>query len=344
MKRVTIIGSGIAGLACARRLAANPSLKITIFDKGRHPGGRLASRNRDRNQFDYGAQYFTARSTEFRSVVYEMMEAGAAQIWNCRFGRMTSAGIMDEDSQEERYVGTPCMRSLAETLGRDLEEDLAGKLDIRQHHKVTKLEKSSGFWSLSGEITSGEKSVPFEEKIFDCLIMTVPPVQAAELWQGQKKELERSALSPCIAAMFSFDAPLPVEYDGIRIDDAVLAWAARDSSKPGRPEGERWVLHATPKWSQDNISLNEQETLDALLARFFHLLKVDAVAPTFSRHHRWRYALVTRALEQPFLMISKDGGPTLAYCGDYFEGARVEAAFASGDMLAKEILDTLFTS
>ncbi|MBI1269553.1 FAD-dependent oxidoreductase [bacterium] len=334
MKKVAIIGSGVAGLACARRLAADPSLKITIFDKGRHPGGRLASRDRDHNQFDYGAQYFTARSMEFKSVVSRMIEVGAVKIWNGRFGRMTSSGIMDEDSQEARYVGVPCMRSLAEAQARDL----AGVLDLRQHHKVTEIEKVSGFWTLSGEMTGGEKAAPFEENEFDCLVITVPPVQAAELWRNQEKTLEGSVLSPCIATMFSFDSPLPVEYDGIRIDDPVLAWAARDSSKPGRPAGERWVLHANPEWSQENISLSEQETLDALLARFFHLLEVDAVAPSFSRYHRWRYALVTRALEAQFL-IDKENEPILAFCGDYCEGARVEAAFLSGHTLAEKLLD-----
>ncbi|MEZ4533961.1 MAG: FAD-dependent oxidoreductase [Cyanobacteriota/Melainabacteria group bacterium] len=342
MKRIAIIGSGVAGLACARRLAADQSLKITIFDKGRHPGGRLASRDRDQNQFDYGAQYFTARSPEFKSVISKMMEAGAVEIWNGRFGRLTSDGAIDETSQEARYVGVPCMRSLAEALGGDL----AKSIDLRQHHRVTSIEKSDrsdrsdGFWAVSGELTSADSTEPFKEKNFDCLVITVPPVQATELWKGQNEKLETSSLSPCIAGMFSFNSPLPMEYDGIRIDDSVLAWAARDSSKPGRPAGERWTLHASPQWSQDNITLSEQEALDALCARFFQLLKIDVVAPSFSRYHRWRYALVTRALETPFL-IDKDNEPMLAFCGDYCEGARVEAAFDSGNMLAKEILDTL---
>lgn len=342
MKKIAIIGSGVAGLACARRLATDPSLKITIFDKGRHPGGRLASRDRDQNQFDYGAQYFTARSPEFKRVINKLLGAGAVEIWKGRFARLTNAGLIDETSQEARYVGVPCMRSLAEALAQDLSKVLAKSLDLRQQHRVTSIQKASEFWNVSGELTRRDKSEPFEEKNFDCLVITLPPVQATELWQDQKEKLETSSLSPCIAGMFSFNSPLSIKYDGIRIDDTVLAWAARDSSKPGRPAGERWILHASPQWSQDNITLSEQEALDALCARFFQLLKIDAVPPSFARYHRWRYALVTRALEEAFL-IDKKNEPMLAFCGDYCEGARVEAAFDSGNQLATKLL-AMFTA
>ena len=43
LERVAVVGAGIAGLAAARRLAA-AGVEVTVFDKARRPGGRLATR------------------------------------------------------------------------------------------------------------------------------------------------------------------------------------------------------------------------------------------------------------------------------------------------------------
>ncbi len=56
MIAVAIIGSGIAGLACARRLAG-AGLAPVVLDKGRGIGGRVATRRVEAMQFDHGAQY-----------------------------------------------------------------------------------------------------------------------------------------------------------------------------------------------------------------------------------------------------------------------------------------------
>ena len=40
---VTVVGAGIAGLACARALTAGGSA-VRVLDRGRRPGGRMSSR------------------------------------------------------------------------------------------------------------------------------------------------------------------------------------------------------------------------------------------------------------------------------------------------------------
>ncbi len=62
------------------------------------------------------------------------------------------------------------------------------------------------------------------------------------------------------------------------------------------------------------------------------------VAPTHVTHaaaHRWRYARVTQALGQPFL-LSADGSLFLG--GDWCIGPRVEAAWTSGTAIADDLL------
>ena len=63
MRRVAVIGAGLSGLA-ARELSE--SSEVTVFEKSRGYGGRMATRYGGDFEFDHGAQFFTARSAEFQ--------------------------------------------------------------------------------------------------------------------------------------------------------------------------------------------------------------------------------------------------------------------------------------
>ena len=79
--RVAIIGAGISGLACARRLR-DAGLEATLFDKSRGIGGRFATRRANPGHpevaFDHGATHFTARSEGFTKLVAAWEKAGLA--------------------------------------------------------------------------------------------------------------------------------------------------------------------------------------------------------------------------------------------------------------------------
>jgi len=51
---IAVIGAGVAGLACAERLAEH-GLQVQVYDKGREPGGRVAQRHRYGLSFEHGA-------------------------------------------------------------------------------------------------------------------------------------------------------------------------------------------------------------------------------------------------------------------------------------------------
>jgi predicted NAD/FAD-binding protein len=69
--RVAVIGAGIAGLSCARTLTDH-AIDVVVFDKGRSPGGRMATRRADGFQFDHGAVLHGAR----RGRVAKLVEIG----------------------------------------------------------------------------------------------------------------------------------------------------------------------------------------------------------------------------------------------------------------------------
>ncbi|MEL6529341.1 MAG: FAD-dependent oxidoreductase, partial [Pseudomonadota bacterium] len=77
---ILVIGAGMAGLTCATKLVA-AGHSVTILDKGRGPGGRMAARRAEiageTVSFDHGAQFFTARDQDFLQVVSAWETQGA---------------------------------------------------------------------------------------------------------------------------------------------------------------------------------------------------------------------------------------------------------------------------
>ncbi len=65
-KKIAVIGAGMAGITIARKLAQNN--KVIIFDKARGIGGRMATRRIGDYHFDHGAQYFTAKNSDFKEL------------------------------------------------------------------------------------------------------------------------------------------------------------------------------------------------------------------------------------------------------------------------------------
>ena len=97
-----IIGAGMSGLLAARRLQQS-GLKVTVLDKGRGLGGRMATRRILDGVFDHGAQFFTVRAPAFQDCVDEWLAEGAAQLWATGFA--SAAGQAPGDGYP-RYRGS----------------------------------------------------------------------------------------------------------------------------------------------------------------------------------------------------------------------------------------------
>jgi len=55
MSRIAVVGAGIAGLACARKLI-DAGHAVRVFEKSRGVGGRMATRRTPQGTYDHGAQ------------------------------------------------------------------------------------------------------------------------------------------------------------------------------------------------------------------------------------------------------------------------------------------------
>lgn len=319
--RIAVVGAGIAGLGCARELSARGH-ELRIFDKARGPGGRTSTRRSEHGGFDHGAQYFTARDPGFAAAAAGWEAAGVVAPWTGRIVGLRAGEASAAPSESVRRVGVPRMSALA--------GHLAEGLDLSCGVRIAELRSGAGSWELEDEDGQSRGG-------FDAVVVATPAEQAVPLLAPAPELAQRAAsaeLAPCLAVMAGWEQRLEVAFDGAFVEDAPLAWVARDSSKPGRGPGERWVLHASAEWSLDHLEQEPSTWSAALLEAFGVALGQRIPEPSHLQGHRWRHARATRPLEPRWLW---DPSLRIGACGDWCGGTKVEAAWRSGVGLAGRI-------
>ena len=92
MEKVAIIGAGISGLALANKLKNH--FEVVVFEKSRGYGGRVATRRSGEFIFDHGAQFFKAKTEEFRNYIKPMIDQIIIDILKARFVEIDNGKIL----------------------------------------------------------------------------------------------------------------------------------------------------------------------------------------------------------------------------------------------------------
>ncbi len=311
---VAVIGAGLAGLACARRLSID-GCRPVVFERQRAPGGRLATRSFEGATFDHGAQYLTVRDSAFREMIAAAAASGTAARWQPDWPG-------GEQEHAELWVGTPTMNALPRFLARDL--------DIEYATRVTRLARARGGWTVIDDKGAGVTDFGF-------VALALPAPEAAALAAMHTPLAERVGaipMAPCWAVMVGFEGPVQRIADAGFTDDAVLPWIARNGSKPGRHAPDTWVLHASADFSRREFDAPPARVQTKLLERFAGRFGQRLPRILLADSHRWRHARVETPLGEPFLI---DPAAGIGFCGDWCLDARGEAAFLSGSSLGAAI-------
>src|SRR5919202_4667241 len=125
---VTVVGAGISGVACARALQ-DAGVPVRVLDRGRRPGGRMATRTFADRLVDTGASYLTAEpGSAFAAVVDDWVGRGLARPWTDTFAVAGPDGLRSTTAGPVRYAAPAGLRSLV--------EDLATGLDVESGRTV----------------------------------------------------------------------------------------------------------------------------------------------------------------------------------------------------------------
>lgn len=321
IRRVAIVGSGLAGLVTATRLRA-AGVEVTLFEKSRGPGGRMAAKRLPEpadGSADIGAQYFTIRNPEFRQFLDRYAGPDAYGEWTGVFRYQDREQGWQDMRPAQRYVGIPRMSAITRAISRDLE--------VRTGVRIARLKRDSdGLWQLR------DNDGQVHER-FDAVVLTPPPAQTVELLSGSglaelagDLNIRVSHMQACWTVVLHFPEGTGASFQALMPDSRRLHWIANNSSKPGRDdEGEWWVLHADPDWSDAHTDMPPEQVREALLEEFRACSGITAVHRE-SLVHRWLYAR-PRARTTPGHLWFRNSH--LAIAGDWLEGGRVEGAYNS---------------
>lgn len=112
--RVAVVGAGLSGAACAQALRER-GVVVEMFERGRAPGGRMASPSVQGRRVDVGAAYFTVKDPGFGAVADDWVERGLARPWTDTFDVLARDG-RDATSGPVRYATPDGLRSLVRDL------------------------------------------------------------------------------------------------------------------------------------------------------------------------------------------------------------------------------------
>jgi len=332
---VAVIGSGLAGAACAAGLQ-RVGVRVTVFEKSRNVGGRMATRLagwRDASgaepsvTFDHGAQFFTSVRPRFKAVMARAIVAGCVSEWR---PRVHAAGPAET---ARCLVATPTMPALSGHL-------LAGTT-VHLDRTVRRLQRAAnGNWYVA---TDGMPLAgPFHH-----VALAIPPAQAAVLLAGHQDAwadaLIAKRMEPRWTLMaVSDDVDWP--WDAAEPERGPLAWVLRNDRVPGRtaPPGLAvWTTHATADWSAAHLEDEPQAVSDALQSALRAQLPITGSGGRRIRWHhadvhRWRHAGPALDCDDSFDSDASwwDESLGLGVSGDFLGGGGVEAAWHSGDELA----------
>lgn len=321
MKSLAIIGAGIAGITLARQL--QDIAEVRVFEKSRGFGGRMATRRTGLYRFDHGAQFFTARSKQFQSLINGYVANSQIAAWQPRVLTLdTKKKPFKREWFEPHYVAVPGMNNLCKVLAQEL--------NVILETRVANIEADEKGWLLKD--SDGERLGQF-----DWVISSSPAPQADEILPecfAYKSELSDVAFSPCFSLMLGFKSSPKLNFDAAVVRNSVLGWIALNSNKQGRPPFFSLVVHSDNEWAQEQLECDLDAVRHNMLAALDELLGGQLPPPDHIAIHRWKNAKTEKSLEEDFLLDESNG---LAACGDWCGGNRVEDAYLSALKLGKHL-------
>jgi hypothetical protein len=344
MSQIAIVGAGMAGLAAGRELArAGPS--VTLFEKSRGVGGRLATDRVAGFVIDHGAQLVKAPTGALQALVEETGDA---------YDLLGPVWIFDGAGQvrpgdpvfnvEPKWVWPGGNTALARHLARGL--------NIHLETAIAALRRAGSGYELvddAGDVVG----------TFAAVLLTAPAPQAAailaasDLDPATRGELQ-AALAPvryrrCLSLALAYARRPELPWYALVNSDHrhPISWLACEHAKPGRaPDGHALLIaQMAPMWSEihweelakDTYGLGSPlpEAAAEAHALAMALLGEDLGEPLWANAHRWRYALC----DAPCGAAAIEGRAGVYLAGDMERGqGRVHLALESGWAAAGRIM------
>jgi predicted NAD/FAD-dependent oxidoreductase len=333
--KVLIVGAGLSGLVAAQRLT-DEGHTVTVVDKARGVGGRMATRRMDGYRFDHGAQFFTVRDARFAEAVQRWEVRGLVRVWSDGFpskvaGDDNIAGEVSAGAGHPRYVCAGGMTALP--------KHLAESLDVELSSRIVRLELVGGAVRARAEDGRDYEA--------NAAILSSPiPQSLAMLDEGEVPIAQdtRSLLSsilydPCLGVLLWGQeglSSLP-EPGAVQPSSGELRFIADNARKGVSEQGPAITAHFAPDFSRRHYDATDEEVYRAARATLSEYLNLNG--DTQYQVKRWRYSQPSMVHGERYVEVAER--PRVLLCGDAFGGPKLEGAYLSGMEAAQRLSSVL---
>jgi len=324
MQKIAIIGAGLAGAALAERLVG-AGKEVSVFEKSRGSGGRLASARLDTLSADLGAAAIDARGEAFVGWLKRQQQLGRLEQWQPR--------VRDFNDQP---VATPAVwvgKGRNSSFTREL---LSGATLITQT-------RIGVVWpDREGVLLRDEEGKNLGH--FDAVICTAPAPQAVRLLEAVPRfaSIADSAVTDPSWVYLAMLDHLPerlADVDIIEGGNEAIARIVVDSNKPGR-SGTVLKVEMQRDWSEQYIDVPPETVTYELrmLLRSWLMEPKESFAPVQERLHRWLYNCSYQPSPSQLSLWDEDS--RIGACGDWIAQSGLEGSFLSAQHLADQLLNS----
>jgi len=321
MQRIAIIGAGLSGAVLTDRLV-KAGREVTLFEKSRGTGGRLASARLGDFSADLGASCIDAYSESFTAWLAHQKQLGRVHSWAPR--TISFKGKQLESPPV--WVG----------VGRNssLTRELIQGATLRTETRIGVV------WpDKEGVLLRDEYSNSLGH--FDAVICTAPAPQAVSLLEAVPRfanHAEEAVTDPSWVYVAVLEQ-LPSKLSGVDLVMDGLLGIERvfvESNKPNRG-GVVIKVEMSRDWSEDNINLHA-DTVKAEAIQRLEAWLDERLIVKVDRIHRWLYSSSLQPSPNELSLWDKECA--IGACGDWIGPAGLEGSFLSASDLADRLLDS----
>lgn len=327
MAHIAVIGAGLSGMGAARRLV-RADHTVTVFEKSRGVGGRMASRRVGEAVIDHGLPALWLDGGALSERVSSLPTQALVEI-SLPVGGLGEGATRDGGPAPVAY--RPGLTTLAKMILSD-----AGISPVLSS-RITILRQASSGIELGDEQGDGRG-------VFDAVVVSAPGPQAAELLATHHDGRAAAGIlagvtyAPALVVAVGLVPPARPPWFGVRGGEGdALSWVGIETAK-GREAIDGIVpvvAHLSASVSRDLYDLSDDAVLNVALPEIEQIVGSSALEPAWVQVKRWRYARPENTVDFTSL---NPAGSRLMVCGDSTTGDGAEAVYASGIAAANGLL------
>ena len=324
MKNIAVIGAGITGITLANLL--QKKVNLTVFEKSRGVGGRMATRRAEPYQFNHGAQYFKIENKEFRDFLYPLMKNKIIIPLETKHIEIFNKQVIKRIKMNNKnyYTAQTKMNTVVKYL-------VNNNFFMKLLCKIEKTKKEHDKWFLidSDKVSYGP---------YDWLFVTIPPYQAIEILYYNFKFLniiKKIKMRSCYSLMLGFDKINEFDFDTASFLDEDIQWLSISKKYLANKEYCNLLINSSYNFAEENINNIKDKISDYLIKQASNILNCELNNYEHKSLHFWKYAMSEKNNNLGSLF---DENSKIVVCGDWCMNGKIEGAFLSAKDAANKIL------